>query len=445
MQALFGQRLPAADDLGRVIHFELVVLVLQHVLKATADGAFLDGEYQHLVIGEQAALNGLGKVDDEQLFAVQRLIIHRAQGDFAGFSLDLGAVTVDAWRSGHVQAFGRADVVAIMNAHEVAFVIVAKGGAGSAVRFVADHQIKSGQAMVCLGTADHVDGVIGGEHHAHVLGIVALEHFHREAIRLGGGRITQLVSEHLNRVILCLALLAYVAVGADGKAVERRCAFLRPLGKGLRQQRQAGHQEQYALALASQLLSDLQAGEGLASATSHNQLATLGVLEAGRHGVQCRLLVIAQLLARLKHHRLVGLVFGPVDLAVFQSLQVDLADRRLLALQGVLGVLTPVVGGGHDDAVRERRLARGSEETVDVLFLDFVVLGVQLALNRVVLAGALGARHQVDTCVLAAEALLLGPLCVHPHLVVQITVGGLIAQVGADQLLEVGAFFAFSD
>ncbi|MNZ40808.1 hypothetical protein D3C78_583400 [compost metagenome] len=85
--------------------------------------------------------------------------------------------------------------------------------------------------------------------------------------------------------------------------------------------------------------------------------------------------MIAQLLARLEHHRLVGLVFGPVDLAVFQGLQVDLANRRLLALQSVLGVLAPVVGSGHDDAVRKRRLPRCSEEAVDVLLLELVVLG----------------------------------------------------------------------
>ncbi|MNF96985.1 hypothetical protein D3C84_797980 [compost metagenome] len=56
-------------------------------------------------------------------------------------------------------------------------------------------------------------------------------------------------------------------------------------------------------------------------------------------------------------------------------------------------MLAPVVGGGNNDAVRERRLARGGEETVYVLLLDFVVLGVQLALDGVVLAGALGASH----------------------------------------------------
>ncbi|MNJ45342.1 hypothetical protein D3C77_404310 [compost metagenome] len=82
-QSLLGQRFPAADYLGGIVYLELVILVLQHLLKAPADGALLDGEYQHLVIGEQASLNGLGEVDDEQLFAVERFVIHRAQGDFA--------------------------------------------------------------------------------------------------------------------------------------------------------------------------------------------------------------------------------------------------------------------------------------------------------------------------------------------------------------------------
>ncbi|MCY1449639.1 hypothetical protein D9M71_663900 [compost metagenome] len=68
------------------------------------------------------------------------------------------------------------------------------------------------------------------------------------------------------------------------------------------------------------LLGDLQAGEGLAGTASHDQLAALGILQAGSYGIQCSLLVFAQLLARLEHYRLVGLVFSPVDLAVFQGL-----------------------------------------------------------------------------------------------------------------------------
>ncbi|MNO75120.1 hypothetical protein D3C76_661480 [compost metagenome] len=102
MQALLGQCLPAANDLSRVIYFELVVFVLQHVLKAATDGALLNSEYQHLVISEQAALDSLGEVDDEQLLAVQGFVIHRAQRDLARLCLNLGTVTVDAWRGCHI-------------------------------------------------------------------------------------------------------------------------------------------------------------------------------------------------------------------------------------------------------------------------------------------------------------------------------------------------------
>ncbi|MNF70986.1 hypothetical protein D3C84_529210 [compost metagenome] len=101
--------------------------------------------------------------------------------------------------------------------------------------------------------------------------------------------------------------------------------------------------------------------------------------------------MIAQLLTRLECNRLVGLVLGPVNLAFFQGLQVNFVDRKLLALQRILSVLTPVIGGGNDDTVRERRLARGGEEAVDILLLDAVVLGVQLALDGMKLTGALGA------------------------------------------------------
>src|SRR5690606_33266656 len=115
------------------------------------------------------------------------------------------------------------------------------------------------------------------------------------------------------------------------------------------------------------------AGEGLTSAAGHDRLASLGVHKTGGHSVQRGLLMLAQLLLGPERHYLIRLVPGPVDLAVFQGLQVNLADRRLLALQRILCMLAPVIGGGDDNAMRKRGLARGGEETVDVLLLDFVV------------------------------------------------------------------------
>ncbi|MCY1251405.1 hypothetical protein D9M72_651610 [compost metagenome] len=81
-------------------------------------------------------------------------------------------------------------------------------------------------------------------------------------------------------------------------------------------------------------------------------------------------------------------------------------------------MLAPVVGGGNDDAVRERSFTRGGEETVDVPLLDLVVLGVQLALDGVVLTCALSARNQINARILTAQALPFGPIDIRPHLIV---------------------------
>lgn len=137
--------------------------------------------------------------------------------------------------------------------------------------------------------------------------------------------------------------------------------------------------------------------------------------------------MLAQLLAGLERDLLPGLVLCPVDLAVFQCLEVDLADRRLLVLQGVLGVLAPVVGGGDDEAMGERLLARGGEETVDISLLDAIVLCLELALDGVVLACALGAGDQVDTGVACVQAAFFGPISISPDVFVQVAVGRFVA------------------
>ena len=59
----------------------------------------------------------------------------------------------------------------------------------------------------------------------------------------------------------------------------------------------------------------------------------------------------------------------PVDLAVFQIKQVNLADRRLLIAQRVLGVFSPIISGADNDAVAKRFLAGCGEKAIDVLFL----------------------------------------------------------------------------
>ncbi|MNP79672.1 hypothetical protein D3C76_1775740 [compost metagenome] len=51
------------------------------------------------------------------------------------------------------------------------------------------------------------------------------------------------------------------------------------------------------------------------------------------------------------------LVLGPVDLTIFQCLQVDLIDRLVSIQQGIIGVLRPIVGSSNDNAVGKGLLA----------------------------------------------------------------------------------------
>lgn len=80
-----------------------------------------------------------------------------------------------------------------------------------------------------LSAADYVYGMVGAEHDAHVLRIVAFAHFFRQPCRFGGGRVAQFVGKGLNSVIFLFALLAHIAIGTHGKAMQRNFAFLCPL------------------------------------------------------------------------------------------------------------------------------------------------------------------------------------------------------------------------
>ena len=169
----------------------------------------------------------------------------------------------------------------VVDFDEVAFLLALEGGAGGAVGFVADDEIEGRQAVQVLGAADDVERMIGGEDDAHVLGVVALGHFHGEALGIGGGGVAEFVGEGLDDVLVLVALFPDLDIGADGEGMERDGAFLGPLGEGLGKQVQAGDEEEDALVLAGDFLGDLEAGEGLAGAAGHDELATVGGFEAG--------------------------------------------------------------------------------------------------------------------------------------------------------------------
>lgn len=143
-----------------------------------------------------------------------------------------------------------------------------------------------------------------------------------------------------------------------------------------------------------------------------------------------------------------GRVAAPVDLALFEGLQIDLGDGRVLIPQGVVGVFGPLVAGADDDAVGEGRLTGCGEEAVDVAFGYFVVWGVELALNGVgfVRFGAgfcagfcLG--DKIDANVAGIPAFLFCPIAIKPNIAIEIGIDGLMAEINADELFEVVAFF----
>ncbi len=322
-----------------------------------------------------------------------------------------------------------------------ALVLALELRAGRAVGLVADDEVEVGQPMGLLRLLDDLDGVVGRVDDAHVLGVVARVHLVRQSRRVGRRRVLQLVHEGLDGVVVLRAPLPDVAVGADGEVVQTRLALLRPLRQGLGEQGEAGDQEQHPLALAGDLLGDLEAGEGLAGAARHDELAAVGGLEPCDDRLQRVLLVRPKRLLLLQHRCLSRREAGPVDDAVLERRQIDLRHRRVLAQERRLGVIAPEVRRADDDPVSERLLAGGGEEAVDVCLLHAVVRRVQLALDRVELAGE-GLRDEVDPGVALVDPLALGPLGVRQDVPVELAVRRLGLEVADRQLLEVGALLA---
>ncbi len=383
-----------------------------------------------------------------ELFPVEFLVIHGADGDVVLLCRDLGGIRVDARGGRHIEALGGAEVFGIVDADEVAFRFIIEGGSGGAVGLIADDEIEIAEAVKVLGAADDIERMIGGEDDAHVVRVVALFHFLREALGIGGGGVAELVGEGLDDVFILVALFPDLGIRADCEGVERDVAFLGPLGEGLGKQVQAGYEEEHELVFPGDFLGDLEAGEGLARAAGHDELATVGGLQSGDDFALGAGLVRAEILLFLEDRRGAGLILRPVDLAGFEGGEVDLADGRRLVVEGVFRVFAPVIGGGDDVAEREGLLARGGEEAVDVGLFHRVVLGVALALDGVVFLGAAGLRDEVDAGVLTREtefwaADFLDPVGIQPDMGIEIGIGGLVAEVGADEFLEVGAFFAF--
>ncbi len=440
--SLFAEGFPAADDAGGVIDLEGVVLVLEQVLDAGADVGAIDGEDEDFVIGEELELHGLGEGDEVELFPVVCLIVHVVENNVLFLGSGLCHVSVNARGGRHVESLRGTDEGGIVDFYEVAFLVVLEDLSGGAVGFIADDEIEVRHAVEVLCAADDIDGMVGGEDDGHVPGVVAFPHLVGEALGIGGSGVLQLVGEGLDDVLVLGTFFPDLGIGADGEGAERDGAFLRPLGEGLRKEVQAGDEEEDALAGAGDVLGNLERGEGFPGAAGHDELAAVGGFETFGNAAFGAGLVGTQLFLFPQGGGLGGRVFLPIDAAVFEIEEGDLADGRGLAFEGMLGVLAPVVGGGDDDAVAERGFPGGGEEAVDVGFPDALILGKAFALDGVELAGAGDFRDEVDASVLGDFPIILRPIGKQPDIGVEIREFRLIAEIGADQFLEVGALLA---
>ena len=306
----------------------------------------------------------------------------------------------------------------VMNLYEVAFIVIAKGHAGGAVGFIADDNIKGGKVEFVLSAADHFNGMVGSKNNAHVCGIVAAGYFFRQPGRVGGSGVAQLMGKGLNNVVILFALFAHIAIRANGKAVQRHGAFLRPFRKSLRKQGKTGHQKKHAPAAPSHCLRNFKAGEGFASTAGHYELAAFCQRKLVCNGIHGLDLVGAQGLFGLQGRGCVWCIERPVYLAVFKVMKVDFADWGLLVAQGVFRVFAPVVGGANNDAVGKGLLAGCGKKAVYVLFLQTVVFCIQLALDCVKFARACCLRHKVNARIACVQPLFFGPIGIQPDIAV---------------------------
>src|SRR5690625_2000456 len=129
----------------------------------------------------------------------------------------------------------------------------------------------------------------------------------------------------------------------------------------------------------------------------------------------------------------------PVNGRVGDHVQAVPAHRLRPAVQGPLGIGSPLVGRGDDDAFGERFPAEFVEEGIDLPLGQGVLGFVELALNPDVLTGVALTGHQVDTQI--GPAITARPVRPSTHFLVLCGQHRVQFEVAHHQPLECGAAF----
>ena len=124
-----------------------------------------------------------------------------------------------------------------MDANEVALVFAFQRRTGRAMGFVADDEIELGEAMLLLGVRDHLNRLVGGKHHRHLVRGLRLR-LGGELGRIGGGRVGEVMDIDITDVVAALVALPYLRIRAHRERPQRRGSVERPFAHRLAHQRQ---------------------------------------------------------------------------------------------------------------------------------------------------------------------------------------------------------------
>ena len=169
LRTALGECVPAADDAGEVIEREPGLGIGQLALERAVDGLLVHREDDHPVVGEQVA----GDYSAEPQLVEDRtergLVVHRGQHHIGLLGLRLRLVAIDPRRRRHVEPARAGDVRVVVDPREHGLIACIPEGAGGAMRFVADDQVEGAQSLL-LSASDHVQRLVGREHHRHRIG-----------------------------------------------------------------------------------------------------------------------------------------------------------------------------------------------------------------------------------------------------------------------------------
>ena len=335
-----------------------------------------------------------------------------------------------------------------MNLHEIRLRLIRQSHTSRAVCLIANNQVKIADTR-SLSRRHSINGMVGREDHLEALIQRVSIHCLRQLGTVRRSGQLQVLNTQVSQISISattLPLAAHLRIGAHRISMERTLNLVRELRNGLRHQCQGRHHKEHTRVTAillGELLSQANSGKSLTGTASHNQLAAVVLLQTNQGIRNSSVLVLAKLLMRLVTNLLLARVIQgigrPIDIRITEILQAHTLHREALLLQHLLRILRPLIGRGHNNAVRKRFTTGSRNKGIDIFLSNRALLIVELALNSGHTAVNI-LSYQVDTNI--AEALAAIPLIPQMHTLVQTALDAVLGQEQLSQALQTVALFA---